>query len=73
MRFRIIQKAEDDFEPQWLDEEGNKFGPKWKEVYLRDDLVPEYWTTIEEAQEACKKFQHKHELKNGKVVWEGTL
>lgn len=72
MKFRIIEK-EDDFEPQWLDEEGSKFGPKWRTVYLRDDLVPEYHDTIEEAQEACKEFAKRKELKNGKVVWEGTF
>lgn len=69
MKVRVIQKNEEEFEPQWFDEETNK----WKTAYSSDDFGMEYWYSIEEAQNTLKEFVAKHKRKNGKVVWEADL
>lgn len=72
MKVRVIQKAEDDFIPQWFNEDG-KFGGKWENIHLRQDLVPEYWDTLDAAQRACYDFEEKHKKNNGEVVWETDI
>ena len=72
MKVRVIKK-DDEFIPQYWDEDGGKFGPKWKNVHLRDDLVPEYWFTLEEAQRACYEFEEKHRQDHGEIVWETEI